>query len=461
MTRTTRTQHTNSWQVFQQDVTSLSRWFQSTLSSLADWLFAFNQRGARRRVLLFFLITVGLWLSLALLAHPVVPGRDPALLQILYAIVAPDVLRHFVVLALAQFVGLRLAALYLDDIFELRDVPVAERFIRQSIFPGQYNRIAIREAKVPAEYRNSPLVRIGGPGLVNVHLENVALFEKVDGTPHVVEPVRKRLVTLEGFERLRSIIDLRDQVVELDMVDGRTQDGILVQAKDVRMVYSIFRGVPGSPGGEAFEQPYPFSPKAVEKLVYQQGELDWVKAMPNMIRTELRDFISRRTLDEFLTNAEPNPNESGFVPRDQITSLFYDFASSFSKKAAELGVQLSWIGIGTWVTPSEIIPARHLEAWRLSSETRIMNSPTTTARIRSESRLGELLRLIDDVLTNFYSLLQEELPAGQVMRRLVLVYREKFRNARELYEAQEQPIPPELEEAIRHLSIVVSYRLGN
>jgi hypothetical protein len=460
MARTSRAHRNSSWGIFQKDLSALSRWFQNLLSAWANWLFAFNQRGAQRRVFLFVSVSLLLWFGLALLAHPIGRGRDPVVLQLFNALIAPDVLRHFVVLTLALWMGLRLAAIYLNDIFELNDIPVAERFIRQAIFPSQYNRISIREGKVPAEQRNSPIVRIGGPGLVNVHLENVALFEKVDGTPHILEPGRRRIEALEGFERLRSIIDLRDQVVEIDVVEGRTQDGILVQAKDVRMVYSILRDETDRRSAGAFEQPYPFSPDAVQSLVYQHSELDWVRAMPNMIRNELRDFISKRTLSEFLANADLHVEGVEFVPRDQMTSLFYDFASGFSKRAAARGIQLAWIGVGTWVTPSEIIPAQHLEAWKVSCETRVLSSASRLGNIRRESRAAELLQLIDSILLTFYSEIQDEKPDNQVLRSLALLYREKMRSARDLYKSQNQPIPPELDEAIRYLSLTSMYRLG-
>jgi hypothetical protein len=456
MAKSTRVQPKGVWRMFHQDLSTFSRWFQDGLTGLASWVFAFNQAGAQRRMNLFIVATLLLWFILALMAHPIRVGREPVLLQLLNALFSPGVFRHFVVLLLALWVGFRVASIYLSDIFELKDVKTAENFIRGAVFPGQHSVISIREGKVALESQDSSLFKIGGPGYANVHLENVALFERVDGTPHVIEPSRTRMELLEGFERYRDAIDLRDQVLELDMVEGRTLDGILVQAKDVRMVFSIYRGDRPVVEGDSFEQPYPFDKNAVEALIYKQGTGGWYNAMRYLIIGDLREFIASHTLSEFLANAPTQGGEDDFVTRDRLTSLFYDFTSSFTNRAADRGVQLDWIGVGTWVTPSEIIPDRHLEAWKLSCENRGLRSSLSLRKEQNDARLGELLHLIDEVLAHFYLLResQPELNPREIRRSLALLYREKLRHAQELYTNAELPPNPEVDEAIRHITYV-------
>ena len=51
-----------------------------------------------------------------------------------------------------------------------------------------------------------------------VELDSVALFERADGTPHVIGPTGNKLggkETLEGFERFREALDIRDHYVDL------------------------------------------------------------------------------------------------------------------------------------------------------------------------------------------------------------------------------------------------------
>lgn len=226
------------------------------------------------------------------------------------------------------------SAIYLDDIFELKNIRIAERFIRQSAFASQYDVMEIKDGEVRLKDQNSPMFLIGGPGKVRVYLENAAVFEQVGGTPHVIGPTIKSSKTsksdqafgksflgrsqglfsamirfdkdetgskndgarvLGSFERIRSVIDLRDQVQEVS-VNARTRDGIPVSVKNMRVIYSVRRD-----GQEpTLEKPYPFQREAVESLVYDLTRESWTDAMAGQIKREIGAFIFRHTLSEFL-----------------------------------------------------------------------------------------------------------------------------------------------------------------
>ncbi len=174
-------------------------------------------------------------------------SMDDAVALLLYpvqALLDPGVMQVVLVAALAFWVAYRTAAIYLDDIYEMGDIQVARRFVLQAVFGSQYNYMAIRGGEVQPEFKKSPIFRVGGPGLVRVHLDNAALFEAIDGTPHVVGPTVDRpgaVVALSGFERLRSIIDLGDQMRKYSL-EGRTRDGIRIRLKDVNTLFSVYRG---------------------------------------------------------------------------------------------------------------------------------------------------------------------------------------------------------------------------
>jgi hypothetical protein len=438
-----------TWNIFQRDGRVILNWFRALSRNLTNWFFAFTQTAAHRRLLLLLLSALLFWFFLAITLFPQGRPDEPLLSQLMAAFFSGRILRHFLAIGLAFGLALILTAVYLDDIFELENLYVAELFIIEAAFALFYRRIRIRDGAVDPENQDSPIVQIGGPGIVDVHLENAALFEKVDGSPRVVKPTVTRPVVLDGFERLRQVVDLRDQVVEMT-VTGRTQDGIPITAKDVRLVFSIYRGEQQPEPQASFIQPYPFSEQAVLDLVYQQESGPWVEGMRRMIRSELRQFISQHSLSEFLTTSNIEVTTS-LVPREEVADLFFDFASGFSERARERGIELQWIGVGTWVLPSQIIPERHLEAWRLSYETRARKNPATLQRIREENRVAELLRLVDEVPTAFYSLIGQDMPRQVVMAALIKSYREKIRSAKDLYLTSEQPVPPELETVLRHL----------
>ena len=382
------------------------------------------------------------------------------------ALFVSEVFRHVVAAGLGFWLAYQGAAFYLDDVFELQEPALAERFILQTAFGSQYNLINIQDGDVAPEARGTTVIRVGGPGIVRVHLENAALFEPVDGSPRVVpasnaDPnFRNDLVVLKGFERLRSVIDLRDKMEKFS-VAGRTRDGIRVQANDVRFVFSISRdGL--SPSSNL---PYPFDPEAVEKLVYDQGSGNWTDVMKSMVRGELLKFISEHSLSEFLASiSEPEYEQSRqreeelirqfgqdteetpaaragalpathFVARSEISELF---TTDFAQRAAKAGFELKWIGLGTWDLPAEIIPEQHLEAWKLSRENLIRGSQIELDRVRRDNFRAEFIRLVQEVPIAIFnrSLAGGKTPA-EIIRAVVRSYRETLRRAYEVHLAEE------------------------
>jgi hypothetical protein len=422
---------------------------------VTNWVFAFTYQGGRNRLMYFVFVSLIAWLTMAFVFHNPFQSQEPVYLAVFHSLIARDVIRHFLVMGLGLWLALLVAGLYLDDIYELDDVGVTRQYINWAAFGGEYNHITIRDGSIAPEYRKSPIARIGGPGRVNVHLENAALFELSNGAPDVVGPTVRGMHILHGFERLRRVIDLRDQVIELT-VEGRTQDGIRVTAKDVKLVYSILRKPSDNPPLPGFQQPYAYNKMAIQDMVYNLGRGQSGEAMRNLIRSSLRQFIAERTLNEFLTNA----NNSELAPREQLSNLFMDFAKDFSRRAAGRGVQLTWIGVGTWVTPSEIIPARNLEAWKLSCQAQALETPNQLQKALEVGRVGEALTLIGEVPAVFYALQRQNVPDRARLRALLKVYREKLHTAREQFLAVHQPVPLDLEAAYLHLQRLSARWLG-
>ena len=467
-------------QVLQQDLLRAVGWLRDMLEALTDWTFDITQQGAyRRRTFLISLIIV-IWTGWSLLSYPVRWGAirtEPLtlLIDLGLAFFGPAALRKMIVFILGYWLAFRVAALYLDDVFELKDLPVAESYIRQGAFGSGYDLISIREGAISPESKNSPTYRIGGPGLVQVHLENVALFEKIDGQPHVIGSAAG-IAVLESFERLRQVIDLRDQVLDMT-VTGRTRDGILVTAKDVRLIFSVDRGLLQANGRAPLAQPYAFTEDAIKNLVYNHNSGPWTLAMRSLIRGNLRRFIAQHTLSEFLASVNPleainllqmpaspqdgrstasagaGGQEDDFIPRDQITNLFYNFTNGFRQDADDLGVALQWIGLGTWVTPSEIIPAQHLEAWQIDLHNQVRGNDLALQDVRREGRTKELLRLIREIPETAYVLQEAKtVPVEEIQHELILTFRERLRNAWEIYQNSARPPQPELDAALKHLS---------
>jgi hypothetical protein len=404
----------------------------------------------------------------------------------------PRIVQYLPIFLASFFIALQCAALYLADVFELEHVSVARRFIWAVALSGSEEIVRISQGEVSEDYRLSPAYLIGGPGKVIVDLDSVALFEKPDGTPRVIGPTAlepRGRAPLEGFERFRQAIDIRDQYVD-QSVKNRSLDGIEVTATDVRLMFSIYRGgvKPSA------EQPYPFSKDAVEQIIYKATsrvtpgqanpssyEFSWVNKMISLIRNELSAFMSRHKLSTYLastgmpelqklkqreeaivklTQSEPGFLGSSkqksipeFQARHRITNLFTQFAEEFTKRAHSSGVELHWIGVGTWKTPAQLIPEKHLEAWKISSENLYRESPEVLEELEKEAILQKTVSLIQDVpVATYLNAPSEDKENKKILRSMLLAYLQQLMEAAEFMRAKGEAVPPSIDEAIAHIN---------
>jgi hypothetical protein len=490
-------------------------------------------RAASYRRIGLLLIGVSAWAILAYSLHPFVPNSDPRLSFLLYpfrALFAANVFKHVLIGVFVFWLAYRAAGIYLDDIFELKNVRIAERFIRQSAFASQYDVLEIKDGDVNLNNQKSPIFLIGGPGKVRVYLENAALFEQLGGMPHVIGPTTSKssknsrsdqpaggsilsrsqsLLTamirfdrdeggnkkdgarvIGSFERIRSVIDLRDQVQEIS-VNARTRDGIPVQVKNMRVIYSVRRD-----GQEpTLDIPYPFNQEALESLVYDSSRESWTDAMAAQIKREIGAFIFRHTLSEFLAaigrpeleqaitsiaevQSEADrlagmendyeidvPDPPPFIPRPGISDLFYDY-SNFVARVRTKGVELRWIGIGTWDFPTDIIPERHLQAWRITYENLARGSEAALETLSTTSWTEQMLTIIRDTPLDKFGQID---PADEGLRKINYValvngYRGKLHLALEALDRRDEsdtPAARRVRDVWTHLAHVVSHYAGD
>jgi hypothetical protein len=413
------------------------------------------------------------------------------------AIFAPQTLRFLPIFILPFIFALQAAATYLADIFEIKQIEIAREFIRQVALTGNHYSIRIGQGEVAEAHKKSPIYLIGGPGQVVVELDSAALFEKPNGKPRVIGPTVKGKATLEGFERFRQAIDLRDQYTDPLEVKSRSLDGIRVSASDVRLVFSVWR----DNKEPSAESPHPFSEKAIQALVYRQTSrvvLDgphpseppssWIGAIQGLIRGELGGFMGMHQLAEYLASIGPPevqrarqqeseivkvgkvvigegdklearevPPAPNFQPRHIVSNLFSQFAEGFSKNASNRGVQLGWIGVGTWKTPNEIVPEKHLEAWRLSRENLARGNPDELDGIRNESQLQQTLRLVQNIpLARFRQ--DQAREHKDIIQDLLIAYREQLIEAIELLVKSNRPEPQIVLAAIKHIEGVLGIK---
>ena len=405
----------------------------------------------------------------------------------------PYTLQYLPILLASFFIALQSAALYLADVFELEDVRVARRFVRGVALSGSNETIRISQGGISEESRELPTYLIGGPGKVIVDLDSVALFEKPDGTPRVIGPTGKERggsATLEGFERFRQAIDIRDHYADLS-VKGRSRDGIPVTATDVHLMFSVHRD-----GRKATtEFPYPFSERAIQQLIYKSAsrvtpelanpsthEFSWVYNMIGLISGELGGFMSQHKLTEYLASigipeferakaqeaiiaaqarqlsvpVEEDPKAQEvkpapeFTPRREISNLFSQFTQKFTDKSRERGVELHWIGVGTWKTSVEIVPERHLEAWKLSQENLYRESQEVLDMWEKEAIIQKMVTLIQDVpVAAYQKAAGDDREHNNAMRSLLLAYRQQLLEAAEFMQEKGERVSPGIVQAMK------------
>lgn len=424
---------------------------------------------------------------------------------ILHVFTDPRIFQYYPIFLAPFFIALQAASLYLADVFELEHVRIARGFIWSVALSGSEETIRVSQGGISEEAKHSPTYLIGGPGKVIVDLDSVAMFEKPDGTPHIIGPTAKEpraRATLDGFERFRQAIDTRDQYVELrdqdsrsKSVESRSLDGIRITATDVRLMFSVYRGSikPST------ENPYPFSREAIERIIYQATsrvtpelanpstyEFSWINRMIGLIRGELSAFMSKHKLTAYLASIgmpeleklqqreerifeeiqknvppdqeipasqEPKNSLPDFQPRHKISNLFTQFADEFTRKAQSNGVELHWIGVGTWKTPVEIVPEKHLEAWKLSNDNLYRESSEVLNKLENEAILHKTIMLIQDVpITAHLKATMEEKETKKAMRSLLLAYQQQLLEAAEFMRDKGEAVPPNIEEAIAHIN---------
>lgn len=501
-----------------QQTTRLIRELRRLINMLLNCMFSLTPQGTRRRrrMLVGVFILTGFifglfskefsfWLAhiqaiLLYLFNPIIaasftfnPIRD--FLQIILDIyTAPQVLRFLPVFILPFILAWHLAAVYLADVFE-EQVDTARTFIMQVAITGGSRKIRVSKGEIDLESEKSPVYLIGGPGSVIVELDSAALFERSDGRPHVIGPTVEGPMVLEGFERFRQAIDLRDHRTETLNVPGRSLDGIPVDANDVSFIFSVVRGTDQPP---LAQRPYPFLNNGIiETLIYNQGakvtesgprpadiSKAWAGTMTALIRNGLATFMSEHSLTEYLAShgdpeiqlaneqvnavidvarrvlppegplpdlGDPQNVPPPFVPRAEIRAqLFGEFTQAFPGIAAQKGVELHWVGMGSWKTPSQIVPEQHLEAWQLSMENRARREQ---ARQGNQTQTPHIGSFVQDVpLTRFEECRQRQKTHHVTMFSLLVGYREQYMKILSIMDKRREPINPRILRALQHIN---------
>jgi hypothetical protein len=309
-------------------------------------------------------------------------------------LLSAPIIGHTLSAGLVFWLALRAAAHSVQAIYGLESLGEAQRFVWRAAFGGRTSKLNIHGGEVDFDNAKRAVVRVGGPALVRLALENAAVFESVQAQPRVMSP-SERAQHISGFERLRTVLDLRDQVLNLTLW-ARTRDGVRVQIEGARVVYSVQRGEQESSLGA----PHPFQRQAALRLVYEQ-RAEAPRAggrQPNPLTSsgqrffeqQLQDYVGQFNLGELIATPDGEDTASSaqlFLARDRIR---LQFMSRVALAAGELGLQLHWMDIGTWTLPR---PAQEL----LEAHQDDLEPEPVAGNPYQDSRQAQLLRLFESL----------------------------------------------------------------
>ena len=369
-----------------------------------------------------------------------------------YIIIILGLLKYIPMLIAGYILAKKMAGEYLDDIYELNNEDLAYEFIEEAAFGNGKEEITIADGKIHENDEVSPIILIGGPGKIKINLGSAALLERVDGKPHVITP-RKESWILGRFERIReigkedgvgkreyAIVNLRDQFKDKLVVRSRTKDGIPIEVTGIKVMFHILRKDPESRIPKA--KGLTLNLKAMQTLVYQQAIISpemklsssigfpWDSTAIPLIITELENIITSHALSELLSNisqkevdtaekneemlnqmkfqltgqhsaatsTKKNMEVPNFFSRDKIEQFFA--SPEFQKKAADFGIEIEWIDIGTWNILSDEIRNKLKNAEELMEKNIAKRKKVETSRKMHE--MEEIMHLVQNVIISNY-----------------------------------------------------------
>ena len=354
-----------------------------------------------------------------------------------------DVVRYWILWMGSFVLAWLAAAFYLWRIFDLEADPKRRDLRRRqsrwmvlyrAFAPLYIKRFRVLDGRVDSDA--SAIYWFGGPGFVQVAMDNAVVLERTGQSKPRVVPPEPKWQTMKGYERVRRILDLRDQHLRFD-VALRTRDGVPLVFHDVRLVYSIQREKQDA----TLQEPYPCALEGVEHLVRSEGgmardlngDLPWeneaelrrwrsvehaAKEMRVAFQSRLRRAVSAHTLPEVLAFIQKG--EAGGIVRQWNVQLLsvrqskrlslgplppygplpqapadplprYCLTALLRKPGYEpQGVSLHWADMNDWDVTVENIKPQFIQAWQLSWENRRRAASGVLSQVRQDAYLAFL-----------------------------------------------------------------------
>lgn len=279
--------------------------------------------------------------------NELLPAPVLALAEFLASFFTRQTFRHAIPAMLGFGLALYFGAKYVQDLLELPSLRPASKFLTASLFGSDYPHMTISEGKAMVyDPDTNPMLKIGGPGWVDIKPGNAALFERMVGPSQVLGSGTH---FIRRFETLREAFDLREMERARDNVEVMTRDGIPLVITEIRIRFRI-----RAHGARTEMNPYPVTPGAIRQAVYGRGVKEtgldnWADSTFGDAILVITRWISRRRLDELIpppTNKDQNapPVQPPIPYRQAIHQLFQDKGTRDT--FARSGTEIIWVSVG-------------------------------------------------------------------------------------------------------------------
>lgn len=274
------------------------------------------------------------------------PGLRP-LVEFFVSFALPQTWRHLIPPVLAFVLAVYMGARFLQNLLELPALGQAWSHITASLFGGAYPTMTVIEGRVEVpEAETNPLLKIGGPGWVEIKLGSAAIFEHGAG-PSAVRGAG--VYFMSRWESLREAFDLREVERSRTDVPVFTKDGIPLILDEVRVRFRL-----RTRGKRTEAEPYPVLVSAVRRAAYNRTVSDkglnvWADMVSGTAVSTITGWISKRLMNELIAppvNIEDVGSEEA-AQRNYRQSLHLLFQQGDARKRfADMGAEVLWVSVG-------------------------------------------------------------------------------------------------------------------
>jgi hypothetical protein len=320
-------------------------------------------------------------------------------------------------------------AYYVRDIYDLKQIEDALRYVFSSMFAIAYPHIRIDHGEKEIPRKETNLIdAIGGPGYALIQPGNGVLFRKLR---KVSRNIITQTVFMTRFETIGPITNLDDQDGYIESTRAVSRDGIAIRIQDIRYRYRLLpEMVNGKPVERTMENPYPFSHQAFIDLSYylsvgENGQTQWDQAVKMTVSGVVEDYVSSHTVDVLTA-----PRSYAYDPRQEIKQLL--FGPGTTNALRGMGTQLLWMDMGHFDIEDETIDSERINLWAADWEgdADIKRAESEAMRIslqeqgRAEGQ-AEMLQEITRSLQN----IDISGNRAQSIRQMLLVYTARIMDA--------------------------------